>query len=1019
MAQKIDDTTLSAGQNEGIERAVLPLPQLAFVLNARLRKAGRWGKRWGKHTISAAKLSSTPGFPRCFGPGFALIDDQCNLWDQTVGDFVSVPSTAQQRFDGTASGWLPDRVFFPSAPRAIQLQNATPCATCFALGYLWTAEQVGDPLGVAGSQMLRIAAVERHDQTVVFSFDLRGAGGGAGIHHPRLVLMGGTLALFYADAGAGDAVRGRTLTSLSIGFGAEVNVTGPGAVGFDAYPWDAASCLFAVCYGNAVTSGRLNNLLAQIGTADIAEANPVTSVSIVGAPGTPVYVGYGMPATPASKVRVYATPGGAIVGTVTLSTTDGARPLLVPLQAGGVRAVFSALEFSGFNALLVGAFNIVDVTPLAALNPSIGIRRAFGTIPISAPFAVGADVYIWTQQILQQPITGGAGFPVLLRLPAPASYGSATIYCPVELSAQDFVTATGQGRRVIDLQGLPVVSRIGTSATWAALHPILFRAPATTADILIGFRVVQATHYTDTPQRRGIRSFPCDNSHLIPMGTLTRIDAYGAVETGFAHAPAMTCVAGGAGGGLTPSKTYYYSAVFTSRNELGRVELSAPSAPVKVVMGGTDTKVTLSITWLFLTAKKDAQIEIYRTLADGQTFYLVATVMATPFDSGPAIVYTDVLADTAIATSPVIYTQVGQQLANAFPPASRFGCTGGGRAFLGGLLRGDTWRASKLILGDQPATFCESDAFTGVIPADLTGLAWMDSLVAFTAEGIYVSTGEGPTDDGNGDFGTPSRLPFPIGCIEPRSVITVPEGTFFQSNRGLYLLPRGFGEPIAAGDVVMDTLADFPTITGAVAMVKPTEQTIRWTCLGDDGEQGRQIVYDLVHKAWSIDQHHGSPSGDVCAGEWLNNEIISAPMEIGFGAPRVTDDTFSDTLQPITMTLRTGDIRPFGTQSRGPVQRFGVLTELRSPCTLEVTRSTDRGGQLAERVFTGIAPDDEVGDQNYTQVDLGSLDMRSIVVLSVQVTEESDGEGLAFIALSIERGTSDGLRLEKPADRIV
>jgi hypothetical protein len=45
--------------------------------------------------------------------------------------------------------------------------------------------------------------------------------------------------------------------------------------------------------------------------------------------------------------------------------------------------------------------------------------------------------------------------------------------------------------------------------------------------------------------------------------------------------------------------------------------------------------------------------------------------------------------------------------------------------------------------------------------------------------------------------------------------------------------------------------------------------------------------------------------------------------------------------------------------------------------------------------------------------------MRSIVVLSVQVTEESDGEGLAFIALSIERGTSDGLRLEKPADRIV
>jgi hypothetical protein len=832
-------------------------------------------------------------------------------------------------------------------------------------------------------------------------------------------MVGATLLLFYIDAPSSDTTRGRSLTTLAGGFGAEVAVTGPGTLAFDASPYDSVSCLFAVSYLTAVTSGRLNAAFGQIGTVDIAEVNPCTSVSIVGAPGTPIYVGYGIPATPASRVRVYAGAGsGVVVGTVTLSTTDGARPLLVPLQGGGIRVVFSAREFSGFNALLVGAFSVADISSTAVLTPAVGIRRQFGAYPISMPFAVGSDVYIWTQLLLQQPITGGGGFPVLLRLPSPTAYTNATIYCPIELSAQDFLTATGQGLRVTELNGLPIVSQIGSSATWAALHPILFRAPASTADIMIGFRVVQATHYTDEPQRRGLRSFPCDNSHLIPMGALTRVDAYGAVETGFVHAPAMTCTPG-AGGGLTASKTYYYSAVFTSRNELGRVELSAPATPVKAVLAAGQGTVTLSITCLLLTAKKDTQIEIYRTLADGQTFYLVATASAAPFGSGPELVYTDVIADTVIAVNPVIYTQVGQQLANGFPPASRFGCTGGGRAFLGGLLRGDTGRASKLILGDQPATFCESDAFAIILPADMTGIAWMDSLVTFTAEGIYVSSGEGPTDDGLGDFGTPSRLPFPIGCIEPRSVITVPEGTFFQSNRGLYLLPRGFGEPLAAGDVVMDTLSDFPTITGAVAMVKPTEQTIRWTCLGEDGEQGRQIVYDLVHKAWSIDRHQGSPSGDVCAGQWLDNEIISAPPEIGFGAPRVTDGTFSDNAQPIRMTLKTGDIRPFGTHSRGPVQRFGILSELRSPCTLEVDQATDRGQQLAERVFTGIAPDDEAGDLNYTQVDLGSLEMRSIAAIAIELSEESDGEGLAFIALSIERGSSDGLRLEKPADRIV
>jgi hypothetical protein len=97
-----------------------------------------------------------------------------------------------------------------------------------------------------------------------------------------------------------------------------------------------------------------------------------------------------------------------------------------------------------------------------------------------------------------------------------------------------------------------------------------------------------------------------------------------------------------------------------------------------------------------------------------------------------------------------------------------------------------------------------------------------------------------------------------------------------------------------------------------------------------------------------------------------------------------------------------------------------VLTELREPCTLEVERITDRGvGFPTQRVFTGVAPDDQVGSNNYTQVDLGPLELRSIAALAIELTEDSAGEGLAFIALSIERGTSDGLRLEKPADRIV
>jgi hypothetical protein len=638
------------------------------------------------------------------------------------------------------------------------------------------------------------------------------------------------------------------------------------------------------------------------------------------------------------------------------------------------------------------------------------------------PFVIGDDSYIWAQILMQQPVTGGGGYPVLLRLDPFLSAGSAVpVSLPIEMSVQDFVTATGKGQLITDLLGLPVVTRIGTSATWAALIPILYRSPVAAADILVDFRAVLATHYTVEREHRSVQSFPCDNSHLIPLGTLTRVDAHGPVEVGFVHPPAIAPPTAGVGAGLgalTTPATYYYSAVFTSRNESGRLEMSAPATPAKVSITGSNKTITLTISLLYLSGRKNAQLEIYRTLADGQTFYLIATLTAGPAGSAQEfVVYTDIAADTVISANPVIYTQVGQQLANGFPPASRFGCTGGARAYVGGLLRGDTAVASKLIVGDQPATFTDGDAFKIIVPADLTGIAWMDSLVTFTAEGIYVSSGEGPTDDGVGDFGTASRLPFQIGCIEHRSVITVDEGTFFQSNRGLYLLPRGFGAPTAAGDVVMTTLEAFPIITGVASMVKRTEQTIRWSCVDSSG-QGCQIVYDLVHKAWSIDRPSEGPTGIMCLGPWLGNEVASATGAVS-DALRVTNNTFSDRGIGIRMMLQTGDVRPFGVQSRGPVQRFGVLSELRSHCTLEVVRTTDRGANPTQRVFSGALPDDQVGSLNYTQVDLGPLDLRSIVSLQVELAEESAGEGLAFIALSIERGTSDGLRLEKPADRIV
>jgi hypothetical protein len=161
----ITDTLLTAGQNEGVERSVLPMPQLATVVNARLRKQSRWGKRYGHTSLSTTNLGTGTNSPRCIGGssngGFAIVDDQCNGYNETTSTFVSpsfvMPATlaTNPRIPGAVSGWLPDTSFFPVPARSFQRQKTTPCASCYAIGYLWTAIQYENPFN-STDQMIRV-----------------------------------------------------------------------------------------------------------------------------------------------------------------------------------------------------------------------------------------------------------------------------------------------------------------------------------------------------------------------------------------------------------------------------------------------------------------------------------------------------------------------------------------------------------------------------------------------------------------------------------------------------------------------------------------------------------------------------------------------------------------------------------------------------------------------------------------------------------------------------------------------
>jgi hypothetical protein len=1016
---KLTAVILEQGQNEGIERTVLPLPQLSYLQNARMRKNGRIGKRFGY--VYPGGTSPGGVNPRCIGgaleSSFIIVDDFCATYDQTAQAFIPGSQidnpVLMPRVAGAVSGWLTDTSFFPIPTRTPQGQDTTPCAVCYAFGYLWTVATYTDQ-SFTTDKIVRITAVDPHDQTMVVMNDFRATNRGfGGLNLPKLVFVNNTLVLtyLYTSAVGNTAVYGRRLTAANGAWSAEQILTATTATAYDVSSYDATRFILAVC--QAPTSAVVLYTTAWAGSASQnivdSSGNPLTSISCVGA-GAEVYVGYGCAATPASKVRVFTTNLAGTVGTGTLSAADAVRPLLCLLQTGGVRAVFSSTVSGSGNA---GSFSIADVSAGAAVG-FVAVQPCF--YPISMPFSVGALAYVWAKIE-----TGGPSYATLLRLPTIAV---SPVSCPLQFSAQDILTAP-----TFNINGVSAVAQFGSSATYATVIASQLAQGAMIGGVGVqpGFeyRVLQLKHFSDSAQNRSVGAVAIDSSSYVPLAALTRVDDRGAVEEGFVHQPVMRTPVPAGGGSLTASSDYYYTAVFKSRNTNGRFEVSAPADPVKVTMGAGQNQNTLTIVQLGATQRPSYSIEIYRTLSNDKTFYLVA-IISPGIGATGTVSYVDQLSDAVAGIQPVLYTQVGQQLANTFPPGGRFACAGGARLFVGGLIRSDVVHASKLILGDQSPSFADRDAFRIVLPDSCTGIGWLDSLVLFTQEGIYVASGDGPDDSGVGDFGTLTRLPFPLGCIEPRSVFACDEGLFFQTARGLYLLPRGFGTPQAV-DVVMSTLATYSIICGVAALVKNTEQTVRWICV-NASNQGVQIVYDLAHKVWSVDQLAdtfalGTPAAQYGIGNWYGGELAMFTSVIGGGdgTPiKLTNSTFSDGGQPIAMLARTGDVRPFGPTEQGNVHRLSTLLELRSACTLAVDKTSDRGtAHQATRVYTAVGPDTVVGELSTILTDLGSTEQRSLTALRIDISETSTLEGVALIALALEHGAPEGARLNKLADRIV
>lgn len=88
-----------------------------------------------------------------------------------------------------------------------------------------------------------------------------------------------------------------------------------------------------------------------------------------------------------------------------------------------------------------------------------------------------------------------------------------------------------------------------------------------------------------------------------------------------------------------------------------------------------------------------------------------------------------------------------------------------------------------------------------------------EQVVIFTDKSIYLVTGNLPNNSGGGANFYLQRVAFESGCSNRYSVFSTRHGVFFESERGLNLLTRGY-EVLFAGEAIEDSVSGGSSITG-------------------------------------------------------------------------------------------------------------------------------------------------------------------------------------------------------------
>lgn len=537
---------------------------------------------------------------------------------------------------------------------------------------------------------------------------------------------------------------------------------------------------------------------------------------------------------------------------------------------------------------------------------------------------------------------------------------------------------------------------------------------------------------TFTPNTRSPTQTQLGESLYFAGGSTSNYDGLAVLEHGFPLFPEGVAVELVAGGGAMTAGAHQVVVVAEWVDNTGQRHQSAPSPAVQITTAAND-RLRVRVPSLLVSQKTSVMFVPYIT--QGAALVFQRAVGPTSGGYGTANDTTAAsttlalidLADTAYAPNEILYTQpnsAGTTLPNIAPGPSNVLAV----------------HQNRLVMdvADQPGQFVVSQRYSNNLglqfspdlsgfvdrnAGDIVGFETMDEkLIIFCEKKPFVVYGAGPDDAGGSRYDDPQEIPSDVGCSDPRSILKMPHGIIFKSEKGWYMLGRDL-----VARYIGDGVDEFDANPVSSAVLLADRHECRFS-----STSGTQLIYayDLNGGQWSTTVYRADSGAAVTnvavadAAYWPTGGYY-VTVSTTHGLNRDTPGVFLD--QPgtspsalaIPTTARTAWLRMSTINGFQRVRRLYLTgTSPNAPTsTLSVAVDFDDAyGQVAPGSYTfsvvygTMFPTFTVGNPVDFRHHMAHQKCKSVAFTFTDTPTVANPAGVNFQALSLELGMKRGLR---------